>query len=222
MNINSIKQWFDYVCNTYEKGGVTGSEFNQLFNQSQLAYYDFLIGHVEQFQNGRPVPRVGLGTEAVSTKLSPFIKRATLSVTSQQATKPATDNKFGRLIAMFDDNNKKIGRVEHDRKADRIESTVLPVANNPFYVEYAAYWEIWPAALTSVKIDYLPQKPDDATWGYTTTSGRQVYDAGSSTDPLWYDTEIAAILARMFKARGVVIDDAQIINYGQSVLNMGD
>jgi hypothetical protein len=117
--------------------------------------------------------------------------------------------------------------VEHDKKGGRIASSVLPVTNNPFYVEYATSWEVWPATVSQVKIDYLPQKPDDVAWGYTTSSGREVYAATGGTpdpsvNPLWYDTEIAAILARMFKAMGVVLDDAQIMNYGQSVINTGD
>lgn len=228
MNINTVKEWFEFVCNKYQKGYISGAEFNNLFNQCQLQYYDFLIGHIEQFQPGRPVTRVGIGVEAVMTKLSPFIKQNnSLTVTTQQATKPTSNTGFGRLLAMYDGANKKLDRVEHDKKGGRISSTVLPVANNPFYVEYATTWEIWPASIATVKIDYLPQKPDDIVWGYTVTSGREVYAAtggtnGNSVHPLWYDTEIAAILARMFKATGVVLDDAQIMNYGQSVINMGD
>ena len=223
MNINTIKEWFDFVTNKYQKGYFSGDEFTALFNRNQLAYYDFLIGHMEQYQPGRPVPRIGLGmTENVTTKLSPFIKTATLTVTSQNATKPTSDNGFGRLIAMYDSTGKKIDRVEHDRKPGRIESTVLPPANNPFYVEYATTWQIFPSAITQVQIDYLPPKPDDAVWGYNDSTGREIYNAGTSTNPLWYDTEITAIMARMLKEVGVVLDDAQISNYGQSVINMGD
>jgi len=223
VNINTIKEWVDFVTNKYQKGYLSGAEFTRLFNQSQLAYYDFLIGHLEQYQPGRPVPRIGLGmTESVTTKLSPFIKSATLSVTSQSATKPTSGNGFGRLLAMYDNNNKKMDRVEHDRKGGRVDSSVLTPANNPFYVEYGTFWQIWPASLTQVKIDYLPQKPDDVNWNYDDSSGREVYNATGSVNPLWYDTEISAIVARMLKAVGVVLDDAQIMNYGQSVINMGD
>lgn len=222
MNINTIKEWFDYITNKYQKGYFGGDEFNNLFNQSQLSYYDFLLGHIEQFQPGRPVPRIGQGVEAVTTRLSPFIKRATVAVASQLASKPTSGNGFGRLIAMYDSNNVKIERVEHERKSGRISSEVLPVGANYFYTEYATQWEIWPASISSIKIDYYPQKPDDATWGYTTTSGREVYAAGSSTNPLWYDTEIAAIMGRMLKAVGVILDDQQIMNYSQSVINNGD
>lgn len=222
MNINTAKNWFDYICNSYQKGNINGDEFNILFNQSQLLYYDFLIGHVEQFQNGRPVPRVGLGVEGVMSRLAPFIKSTTIATASQNATKPATGDKFARLIAMYDDNNRKIDRVEHDKRADRINSTVLPPASNPFYVEYNTYWEIWPSAIANIKIDYLPQKPADAVWGHVDTTGREVYDLGTSTDPLWYDTDISAILGRMLKGMGVVLDDAQIMNLGQSIINTGE
>lgn len=224
MNINTIKEWFDFVTNKYQKGYFSGDEFTALFNRNQLAYYDFLIGHMEQYQPGRPVPRIGLGmTENVTTKLSPFIRSSTLTVTSQNATKPpANEGGFARLIAMYDSTGKKIDRVEHDRKAGRIESTVLTPANNPFYVEYATTWQIFPSAITQVRIDYLPSKPDDVVWAYNDTSGREVYTETGSENPLWYDTEITAIMARMLKEVGVVLDDPQISNYGQSVINMGD
>lgn len=220
-----IKQWFEYIANKYQKGYVTGAEFNLSFNQCQLSYYDFLIGHIEQYQYGRPVPRVGISmTESVTTKLSPFLKSASPAVAAQLVTKPTG---FGRLVAMRTSAEKKVDRVEHDRIAYRLESTVTPQAENPFYAEYATNWKVWPSSLTAVNIEYYPQAPDEVRWGYSLTSGREVYAAtggvnGDSINPLWHDTEIAAIMARMFKAQGVVLDDAQIMNYGQSVINAGD
>lgn len=222
MTIDQVKKLFDLICNNYEKGGnVNGTEFSILFNTFQTNYYDFLLGHVEQFQPGRPVPRVGVGMgEGVMTRLSPFIQTsASTIVTSGQATKPPG---FGRLLAMRTASDDQVDRVEHDKAAARIKSVVIPAETNPFYIEYAAYWLVYPASTASVKIDWLPSKPTDANWGFSDSSGREIYDAGASTHPLWNDYDIYAIVARMVKAMGVTVDDGMVVQFAQSVIQSGE
>jgi hypothetical protein len=218
LNINTIKEAFDYITNKYQKGYTTSDEFNLLFNLYQTNYYSFLLGHIEQYQYGRSVPRVGGNmTEDIETKLSPFIKtNDALAVTLGKATKP-TD--FTKLIAMRTSDDKPCFRVKHDRKGSRLKSVILTASEDPYYVDYNTYWEV---AGTTVKIDYYPDKPDDVTWGYTDSAGREIYDSNTSTDPLWHDTEIVPILGRMLKATGIVLDDGQILQYAQSVINTGE
>ena len=75
MNINTIREYFDFLVNKYQNGDISGEEFSMLFNDSQLDYFSFLLGLPEQFQYGRPVPRVGIGMgKVVSKSLDPFIE----------------------------------------------------------------------------------------------------------------------------------------------------
>lgn len=216
MNIDNIKQLFELIANVYQKGRISGDEFNLLFNTAQTNYYDFLIGHVEQYQPNFSKPRVGISmTEDITTKLSPFIKVASVSVASSQATKPSD---FGRLVAMRGTGNREVDRVEHDKKGGRATSSLL--ASRPFYVEYSTYWEVFNE--TGVNIDYYLGAPDDVKWNYTTTSGREAYTSTGSINPKWRDTEIYAILSRMLKAWGVSVDDGMVYNYANQVIKEGE
>ncbi len=209
---------YQFILNKYQDGYFSGDEFTLLFNQAQNNYYDFLLGHVEQYQYGRPVPRVGINmTEQVSYKLAPFLKYEPSGVpATQQVSKPSD---FGRLLAMRTDGEIELQRVEHDRKAYRIGSVVN---KTPFYVEYAGYWEVWPATVAGVKYEYYPDSPDAVKWGYTTTSGREVYDEPTSVNPKWKDVDVFSILARMLKMSGVRIDDQQVVQFAESVIQRGE
>ena len=211
-------QFFQFILNKYQDGFVNGDEFTLLFNQAQDNYYDFLIGHVEQYQPGRPVPRIGMNmTETVSSKLAPFLKREVASaVTSQQVSKPQD---FYRLIAFRDTDDNQIDRVEHDRKAYRRKSAVVVT---PFYVDYDTYWEVLPDTVSAVNYEYYSKQPRAVTWAYTDVSGREVYDQVNSIDPLWGNADIYAIVARMLKPMGVRIDDVQVQNFAESVIQKGE
>lgn len=220
MTINEIKELYSYIANEYQKGKTNGDEFNLLFKAASTNYYTFLLGHIEQYQYGRPVPRIGGNTtEDIETKLSPFIKTDdSVTVAGGRATKPSD---FGRLVAMRTSTNKSVYRIKHDRKGSRQDSVILTTAEDPYYVDYAAYWELGVGG-SVVKIDYYPNKPNEAVWGYIDVTGRELYNAATSTDPLWKDTEILPIIARMLKATGIVLDDGQILSYAQSVINTGE
>jgi len=215
MSIDEIYQYVLFVMNKYQSGYLGGQEFTNLFNQEQTAYYDMLLGHVEQYQYGRPVPRVGINmTENVSTKMSPFLVPVTGDVvSSQQVAKPTG---FGRLVAMRTDANAQIDRVEHDKKAYRISSEVL--AGKPFYCEYAAYWEIWPTTISAVNYEYYPSKPALVNWGFTVFSERELFDIGNRIEPKWADKEIQAIIARKLKEMGVRFYEQQLKQLGQSII----
>jgi hypothetical protein len=219
LNIDSIRQYFDFICNKYGRGYISGEEFNIIFNQEQTNYYDFLLGHVESYQPGRPVARIGVGSSAVHTKLSPFQKKDhALAVSSQQATKPSN---FGKMISMLTSANLEMTPIDIHRRGGRINSTVLTAANNPFFVEFSTYWEIWPSTLTTVKVDYYPSGPDAVVWNYDDSSGREVYTSTGSVNPLWKDYDISAILARMFKAFAVSVDEREVMQFGQMTENSG-
>lgn len=218
MTIDQAKKVFDYIGDIYQNGKLSGSEFTNLFNQEQNLYYSFLLGNPEQFQPGRPVPRVGIGmSESVRTRLSPFIKyNGSIAVASQVANKPSD---FGRAAIMLTNDGKGIEIIDHAQKSHRINSSVI---TSPFAVEYSASWKIWPNTISSISLDYYPNKPDDVLWNYTVTGGRDVYNATGSLHPLWLDSDVYKIIGRMLRVAGVNMDDAQLINYGLQVINTGE
>jgi hypothetical protein len=64
--------------------------------------------------------------------------------------------------------------------------------------------------------------PLQTTWGYTIVDEREVYDASTSSNPQWRDTEIMAILGRMLRLSGVNIKDQELIQYANEIKVTGE
>jgi hypothetical protein len=219
VSIDSIKKLFEFLINKEQGLSLSGAEFNILFRQSEYNYLTFLIGKEEQFTNGRPTPRVGLGlSQGVLAKIQPFIKATTPTVTSGQVSVPSD---FLAMLAMRTTANVEIRYAEHDRKAAYLRDKIDPVADNPIYTPYSTYWEINPSSLTSVKLEYIGTLPQ-TTWNYITVNSREVYTSTGSVHPLWKDTEIMAIVGRMLRLTGVNIKDQELIQYANEIKVTGE
>ena len=219
MTIDKAKKLFDYVADIYQSGKMTGAEFTLLFNSQQNNYYEFLLGKVEQFQYGRPVPRVGIGmSNNVTTRLSPFMK----SLTSQIPVGGALDkpDNFGRLISMSETNNGRfIELVDHSKKNSIANSKIL---TTPFCIENSDTFLLI-RVNDNINIDYYPNKPDDVNWGSTSSGAyNEVNDPSANIDPLWLDMDVVKIIGRMLKVHGISVDDQALVQYGQGVINTGE
>jgi hypothetical protein len=221
LGIDSIKQIVDFVSNKYQNGYLSGAEFNLLWAQAENNYYSFLLGPVEQYQPGRPVPRVGLGmSETILAKLQPFIaKNHSATVTSGQLPVPAD---FERILAIRTMSDGEIVYVEHDRKPAALRDKIDPVTTSaPIYTPYATYWEINPSTVTTVKLDYMKTLPE-TKWNWSDGSGREIYNPTGSVDPLWRPTEIISIVGRLFLMLGISIKDSELIQYSNKIINTGE
>src|SRR5687767_492751 len=73
-NIGEIYSYVQFICNKEQKGYITSREFNATFNTVQLQLFEHFYGPVEQYQPGRPVPRIAFAmSQAVHDALAPFI-----------------------------------------------------------------------------------------------------------------------------------------------------
>lgn len=221
MDINEVYTLMRVIARKNQLESLSPIEFQACFNTAQRNYYDFLVGRVEQYRYDKPTPRVGLNmTDNVVSRLMPFQKSASPASVAGVVTKPAD---FNKLLAMYTTTNKRIFRVEEDRFAERLGDSIDPVnEDNAFYVEQASSWRVYPTTLASVNVKYL-SVPTNVVWGYTIDgSGRPVYNAGTSVQPVWKDNDIDEIVARALKILGVSIKENSLINYGQQVITQGE
>ena len=210
-----------FIVRKNQLGSLSPDDFQYAFNTAQRNYYDFLVGRIEQYRYDKAVPRVGIAmTDNVMSRLTPFQMSATPAVTSGSANKPAD---FNKLLSMLTASNNRIQRVEENRLAERLNDSIDPASEtNAFYVEKPSAWSIYPSTIASIKVNYL-KVPNNVVWGYTLDgSGRPVYSAGTSTDPVWYDNDIDEIIARACKILGISIKENALVSYGQSVINTGE
>lgn len=222
MSVADLYDLILFIANKNQAGGIKVDDFQDSYNTAQSQYFSDLVGRFQQYQYGRPIPRVGLGdNETVMTKLSPFIMNATVaSVSGNTAPKP---DDFIRLLAMRYGSN-KVYRVEHDKVWSALSSYIDPPSTtNVYYVEYDDSWTIYPTSgIASVVIDYL-RKPADVVWAYTVDGdGRFAYTSSGSVDPEWDDVSAVEIATRALKILGVHFKDSDFASYGQSVINTGE
>lgn len=221
MTVDKCYSLMRFIARKNQLESLSPDEFQYAFNTAQRNYYDFLVGRIEQFRYDNPNPRVSLNmSENIVSRLMPFEKSSTATVTAGLVTKPAD---FNKLLAMYTPNNWRVYRIEENRFAERYQDSIDPInEENAFYVEQSANWRVYPTTLATVTLKYLPV-PTDVVWNYTLDgSGRPVYNSTGSIQPLWYDNDIDEIIARALKILGVSIKEGTLINYGQGVINTGE
>jgi len=180
MTVDQVYNILKFIVRKNQLGSLPPSELEYAFNTAQRNYYDFLVGRIEQYQYGRPVPRIGLNmTDNVVTRLMPFQKKSTLTITSGILTKPSDLNKIN---AIYTANNYRIYRLEEDRFAERIQDSIDPIDEaNAFYVEEKGTLRIYPITLTTCSFNYFTTPPD-IKWAYTIDgTGRPVYSPSNIT-----------------------------------------
>ncbi len=219
--INENFSLVKFIIKKNMNGDITPSQFSLLINASQNEYLAFLLGEPEQYQPGRPIPRVGLGNnEVLMQKLSPLISSPT-TLTVDGSGKAPYPTGYIMTNAMFDANNKKIKWVQQNALPSYLESTIDPVATNPIFLLENGNFQFYPLSLGTAKISYV-QKPTAAVWGYTTdVNGRPDYDAGTSTDLVWADVDQMEIIARMLRKIGVSLQENQVSQYANEIKTQG-
>jgi len=221
MTVDQCYSILKFIVRKNQLGSLSPTDFQFAFNTAQRNYYDLLVGRIEQYQYGRPVPRIGLSmTDNVVSRLMPFESSTSASITNGLVTKP---NGFNKLLAMYTPNNYRVYRIEENRFAERIQDSIDPIDEaNAFYVEQSTNWRVYPTTLSTVTLKYLTI-PTDVVWNYTTDgSGRAVYNPTGSVDPLWYNNDIDEIVARAAKIIGVSLKEPTLTQFGESVIAKGE
>ena len=221
MTVDQVYNILKFIVRKNQLGSLPPLEFEYAFNTAQRNYYDFLVGRIEQYQYGRPIPRIGLSmTDNVVTRLMPFQKKTSLTITAGILTKPSDLNK---VSAIYTSNNYRIYRIEENRFSERIQDSIDPIDEaNAFYIEEKSTFRVYPTTLTNCVINYFTT-PIDVKWNYTLDgSGRPVYTPTGSVQPVWLENDYDELIARAAKIIGVSLKDATPMQYGQQVIQTGE
>ena len=221
MTVDQVYNILKFIVRKNQLGSLPPSEFEYAFNSAQRNYYDLLIGRIEQYRYGSPIPRIGLTmTDNVVSRLMPFQKKSTLSITSGVLTKPSDLNK---ISAIYSANNYRIYRIEEDRYAERIQDSIDPIDEaNAFYIEEKATLRVYPTTLTTCSFIYFTT-PTDIKWNYTIDGqGRPVYNSTGSVQPVWLENDYDELIARAAKIIGVSLANPPVVNFAQGVIQTGE
>lgn len=219
MDIGYSYRIVQFIANKNNGAYISPQEFQDTFNLAQKQYQDELIEVLQGWNSNRGSKIIPANIQQVKQKLAPFIAVASAAAGGNgQLGKPGN---VEQLMSMrTQDNLKRIWRVEEDRLATHLDSDIDPVEDNPIYVERGSYYQIYPVNIGTVNYDYIITAPD-VVYGYTTVSGRPVYNAGTSTQPLWGDLDMTYILIRVLFMFGISIQAQNLTQYYGEVKNNG-
>lgn len=224
---NDILEYTKFLLRKNQSGGISASNLFYAWNSEQTAMYEDLKGRWQKNNNGKSGQNTGLiENETILTKLAPFTKPESLTITSGDADKP-TDFDF-RLA--FRVNGVDCIKINHNQIAYVNASVIDPpsITDNKFYfVEYEDYFYILPhtlptVAITTADLDYLSQ-PTDIKWGFTyDAQDRKVYNSGTSVQPEWHQSEIVEITKRTLAGFGVSYKDKDFEQFGKTAQMTGE
>ncbi len=206
-----------------QAGSLSSTEFAFHWNDAQASYQDDMLGRFQARNNGKTGTNTGLiEDETILQKLSPFIKPLPLTITSGNADKPS--DFIYRLALRI--NGVDCFKINHGQIASVNANVIDPpsVADNKYYfVEYQGYYYFLPrTGITTADLDYI-STPPNVIWGFTwDTDNRQVYNPGTSIQPLWDNNSQREITKRMFVNLGVSFKDKDFELFGKSVEITGE
>lgn len=226
----SVDYNYQFILKLIKKnqaGGLGSKDFEYQWNGEQCAYQDDLLGRWQAQNNSKTGVNTGfIQNETIIQKLSAFIKPVNLTITAANADKP-TDfvYRLGLRINGYD-----AYKINHNQIASVNNSVIdapSTTTNTFYFVEYEDYYYFLPrilptVAITTAQLDYI-MTPPDIKWGYTfDADGRQVYNPGTSIQPLWNANDCREICKRVLKSLGVSFKDSDFQNFGNSVIQTGD
>lgn len=219
MDINQIYSIVKFISNKNQSGYIPPDDFNNAIKLAQNQYAEELVSAIQGWDSAKK-QRIPMGNAQPNIqKLAPFIVTDNPTVPGTgQYPKPA--DMMNMLAIRTASNTKRVWRVEHDRVAAHLSSTIDPPSASPIYTEHAAYYQFYPVDIGPVKVEYM-RFPPEAKWAYTLVSDRPVYDVANSVDPLWDDTEITEIISRVLFMFGISIQAPQLVQYYGSVKTEG-
>lgn len=217
MTIDEVHKFIDFIAKKSNAGGyITPAEKDLLLNRAQLQYFNKVYGNQNDYRYDRPVPKIAYAiTEKVSNSLSPFLSDPTaLTIDSNgQVNTPSDLYQMVAVTHTIDGVQNEVTRVEHDRIANNLTSVIeAPDAEFPIYTQLRTKLQFYPKNLGTATIIYL-KKPSNMVWGYTTVSGRPVYDSLTSVQPEWKDMDMNEIIYLALSYIGVNLKDPEVSQF---------
>lgn len=222
LSVNYLYEFVLKLIRKNQSGGLSSTEFAYHWNDAQSTYFDDLAGRFQKNNTGKEGPNTGLMMDkTILQKLAIFTKPATLTISAGNSDKP--DDFIYHLALTI--NGFDVIHINHDQKNSVNNSVIDPpniASNKYYYVEYEDYYSFLPNTVATASLDYIAT-PTDILWASTRDSeNRQIYNEGTSIQPLWDNSSCREITKRMLTNLGVTFKDPDFENFGKSVQNMGE
>lgn len=210
-----------YILNKNQQGYFGPADFFTAINQGQRSYQSWLLGSFQTYTPGRPISKVELGQNSVvRQRLSPTIYKVVLTIDGSGNSNYPAD--YIQTDSMYTSTgNKRIRNVQQNSLDSNINSVIDPIATNPIYLIEDTKFQFYPVTTATAKLSYVGDAPD-IVWGFTLdVNGREVYDAGTSVQPVWSNAAMLDIIERALKIVGVNLQSGAVMNYAKEINILG-
>jgi hypothetical protein len=209
VNINDFKLYTEYLSNKVQVGNtLTIPQFNQLCFQSVMQVFE------KDYQTF-------LMTEELSEFLRIYLKNQVSSVPATGILPYPADYQHITSIRKYYVNAKGVGKMLQVEEIKNVEwgfiqmsSLREPTLRFPKYNEFDGVIRFLPMNLGIIEIDYI-KTPDQPVWGYTTVSGRPVYDPLTSTNFEFQAYSTNMVAAVFLSLVGVNLKDSELESFAQ-------
>jgi hypothetical protein len=189
MNLQEILNFVNLQVNKDQSGNALNKEeYNLCLKVANIEYFNWLYGLPQDYQPGRPIPRVAYEMNSyVTDSLKNFkIKMggtdAPMFVDSNGKS-PYPEDYVHESSIRF--QNSKVEIVKDDHVGDRLEHSIMkPEMKYPIVVFYSDHLQFYPKNLGKVEFTYL-RMPTTPIYASTIVNDGHVYDAANSTELEW-------------------------------------
>jgi hypothetical protein len=227
MTIDEAKRFIDGQARKNQVGYVTPAQFNIYAKRAQLEIVNSVVGNIEEYQPGRPLPRKSFEvTSIISDDLANLIAASEFPMTAGVAPKP---NDYMYLIppmeaSISDPASLSWVNVEfatHGEKSMRLNSQInYPETTTPMAVNYSSFFEVYPDSMQRGRITYI-RKPADPEWAYTTVNSAPVYNSGASQDFELPEQVHTSICEKILEYIGISTRDGELLKTVDNKLTKG-
>lgn len=231
-NINDIKQIVQTIANKQERGRIRPDDFNaacQFVNAQLVTEY---LGLTEDYRPGQPVSAMGPDLNRRAKMLNYPIRgeqdiffdtngragfpEGCIYPLTATATLVLSSSPLRTRVINYD-------ILEDGHAASRLSSSISgPTADHPILQITSTGLQRHPKSFGSNRARLIynryPRKP---VWGFTVSSGRDVYSAEASTQFEWPDLSLPAIVGKVLKVMGINFRDADIVGVANQQIQTG-
>jgi hypothetical protein len=213
--VDKLFDFVNFLTRKNQTAVITPSEFFLAWNSEQRSKQGELIGVLTKQKKGM------LEDQATLSSLAPFTKNSDITIDITGAAPKPSD--FSYLLAARV-SERKVTMVNKGQIYSVINDLIDPpnITLGIFYgTEYDTFYKIWPSQADTLTIDYI-RNPPDVVYGYTEdANGVAVYNAGTSTQPLWKDIELQEITKRTLRLFGVSMSSQEFQNFANQTIQTG-
>lgn len=221
MTIQDIHNFILLLLNKHNTGYSTPSEIDDALDRAQIWYFNRVYGNIEEYQPGRPSPRVAYGmTIAVHDHLAPFKNIYTSASTSTGLVTLPSD--YMHLIHVSN-YNVSVPVLSEDELSYRMSSYIAaPTSNEPVaIISGKGKVQLYPKQqYSTLEIHYL-ERPAKPVFGFTQSGRTITYDSGTSTQMEWNEPALNAIIMRAVQYLGVNLEDQLAVSYAEGKIQQG-